>query len=597
MKRDQQSASNLDTFRSPPRPAIETLVRVGTYLGRHKAGLVISMLCMLLSLGSALAFPQLTQYIIDGVLNRQEGNRLAPAIVALLAAFLLRDLFGALHTLLSNDLEQAVTYDMRRRVYEDLQHLPIRYFDKMSSGDLMTRVVDDVTDAGRLLVEGTEQAVISTATVVVVLVILFTKDAYLATFSLVPLPVVVLASTWFTVVAHERVRERRRSLSQLSAMLLDNLQGIRQIKAFCQARYASERFDRYAEQFRRSSMRVLGLWGIYIPTMAFLTSLGTVLVWAIGGALVLDRALTLGELISFIFYLSMLYTPIINLHGLNSLVQSARAASERLFQVLDEESERSGWPGPARLRQPVLGAVRYDSVGFEYEKGRPVLRNLSLHVPRSRKIAVVGASGAGKSTFASLLLGFYPPTCGRILIDDQDIRKVSLESLRQHVGLVSQEPFLFNGTVRENILYGRLEATEDDVIAAARAANCEAFIRGLPQAYDTVVGEHGVRLSGGQRQRICIARAILKNAPILILDDATAALDSASERIVLEALAGGAVTSTVFIIAHRLSTVRHADQIVVLQDGCIVEQGTHETLIVQNGPYARMCAEQELARH
>lgn len=594
MTRNPQPAlERPSAFSSAPRTTIETLSRAATYLRPHKLGVAANILCAVLSLASALAFPRLTQYIIDSALTQQSRTNLLIGVSALLAVFLLRDLFSGLRTLVSNGLEHRLIYEMRSTVYQHLQRLPISYFDRMSSGDIMTRVIDDVTDVGRLLVEGIEEGAISIATILFVVIILFATDAYLAMFSLIPLPFVVLGSAWFTVVAHGRVRARRRSLSALSALLLDNLQGIRQIKAFGHINYDADRFNAQAEEFRRNTMRVLGLWAIYVPTMAFLTSLGTVLVWGLGGLAVLNSQITLGELISFIFYLSMLYTPVINIHGLNSLLQSARAAGERLYDILDEVDEEAEWSGTGEFAEPVLGDIRYEGVSFGYEPGKLVLKNICLHVKKSQTIALIGPTGVGKSTLVSLLLGFYKPSCGRILIDEQDIRKISLQCLRRQVSVVSQEPYLFSGTVRENILYGRLNASEDELLTASQAAHCHDFVVAMPDGYDTLVGEHGARLSSGEKQRLSIARAILKNTPILILDEATASIDTSTEHLVQEALGLLCAQRTTIIIAHRLTAIRHVDHIAVLHDGEIVEYGDHGALMKQNGKYATIYFDQK----
>lgn len=595
MTSSPQAPTTPPPFSSRARGNAETLARLASFLSPYKGRIVVNIGCAVLSLSSALAFPQITQYIIDSALGRHDSRTLLVGVAGLVVAFLLRDIFAALHTRVSNSFEQLVIYELRGKVYRHLQQLPIPYFDGMSSGDLLTRVLDDVTDVARLLVDGTEQGAISIATITVVVAILFFKDPSLAAFSLIPLPFVIVSSAWFTVAAHERLRTKRRSLSALSATLLDSLQGIRQIKTFDQDDDDLRRFDRHAESFRQASMKVLNLWAIYVPTMAFLTSLGTVLAWGIGGLSVVRNELTLGELISFIFYLTMLYAPVINIHGLNSLVQAARAAGERLFDILDERAEDHDWPGKTALTAAVQGDVRFDHVSFGYHPGHPVLAGVSLHARPSQTIALIGPTGSGKTTIVSLLLGFYRPEAGRILIDGHDIQDLTLPSLRRQISVVSQQNYLFGGTVRDNIAYGNPSASPQQILAASEAAHCHAFVGALPHGYDTYVGEHGVRLSGGEKQRIGIARAILKKAPILILDEATASVDSQTERLVQDALSRLSATSTTFIIAHRLSTIRHADLIYLLDAGAIVESGSHGDLIARGGAYAALWADQAFA--
>lgn len=590
------SAAMRGGFASTPRSVVETLRRSAHYLDRHRGRAALNILCTAVALLSALTFPQLTQYIVDGILDRQAPVQLTMAVFGLLLAFVMRDLFSSLRTLVSNSLEQRITYDMRRDTYEHLQRLPVSYFDRMSTGDLMTRVVEDVTDVEKLLVEGTEQGAVSLATIAIVLTILFVKDSTLAAFSLIPLPFVTLGSIWFTAKARERLRAKRRSLSALNAVLLDNLQGIRQIKAFGQIEYSSHRFELRNEELRDRTMRVLNLWAVYMPAMTFFTSLGTVLIWGVGGALVLRQSISLGELVSFVFYLAMLYAPLINIHGLNTTLQSARAAGERLFDIMDEADEAVLWGGYGAPRQPVLGNVAWDAVSFRYGSGPFILKEVSLNIERGQTVALVGATGSGKSTIANLLLGFYKLDGGRILIDGQDIRSLSLDALRRQISFVSQEPVLFHATVRENILYGRRTASQDELLSAATAARCDRFIAALPNGYDTMVGERGGRLSAGEKQRIEIARALLKNAPILILDEATANIDSVTERAIQDAVRRVRAGGTSLIIAHRLSTIMLADRVVVLQGGAIVEQGTHEELSRRDGVYARMCQVQNVFR-
>jgi ABC-type multidrug transport system fused ATPase/permease subunit len=330
------------------------------------------------------------------------------------------------------------------------------------------------------------------------------------------------------------------------------------------------------------------VWAAYSPAMTFAGALGIVLVLGVGGRLVILDKMTFGQLVGFTIYLGLFYEPVARLHGLNQMLQAARAAGERVFDIMDATEERSNGMPRTRLKEPVAGEVVYENVGFGYHTERAILRNISLHARPGDMIALAGPTGAGKSTLVNLLPAFYEAASGRITIDGQDISGTSLESLRSHISVVSQEAFLFNGTVRENILYGRLEATEEEMIAACKAANCHEFISQLPEGYDSRVGERGVKLSVGEKQRVSIARALLKNAPILILDEATASVDTATEKLIQEALERLMQNRTSFVIAHRLSTIRKADQILVMRQGQIVERGTHEQLVAANGLYSRL---------
>jgi ABC-type multidrug transport system fused ATPase/permease subunit len=544
--------------------------------------------CAILSLAFAFVYPKLTQVIIDEVIGRKRVDLLTPFMLALLGAFLLRDVFNSLRIRINNTFEQNVIFDMRREVYARLQRLPVNYFDQRASGDLMTRVIEDVNAVERVLIDGTEQGTVALLSVIGVLAILFYTDATLAWVALVPLPILAGGALWYTLTAHRRYRAQRQAASAMNALLMDNLQGIRQIKSFGREAHEDARFAQRADELREGTLGVMRVWATYSPAMSFAGALGMGLVLWVGGRHVVAGAMSMGELIGFVFYLALFYEPISRLHGLNQMLQAARASGERVFDILDATTERSGANRQQSLRTPVRGEVVYENVGFSYGPEKVVLRNISLRALPGEMIALVGPTGAGKSTLVNLLPAFYELTSGRILIDDQDISGASLTSLRQQISVVSQEAFLFNGTVRQNILYGKLDASAEELLAASRAANCHEFITHLPNGYDSRVGERGVKLSVGEKQRVSIARALLKNAPILILDEATASVDTATERLIQEALERLMANRTSFVIAHRLSTIRNADRILVLRQGQIVERGTHEELLELNGLYAKL---------
>jgi ATP-binding cassette subfamily B protein len=572
------------------RSTWEIVRRVSVYLRPYKGMALATIGFAILSLAFSFVYPQLTKFVIDEVLGKKRAELLAPAMLGLIGAFALRDLFNSLRIRINNTFEQNVIYDIRREVYARLQRLPVGYFDQRASGDLMTRVLEDVNSMERVLIDGTEQGTVAVLSIIGVLTILIMTNPSLAAISLIPLPLLATGAILYTTTAHGRYRAQRVASSAMNALLMDNLQGVRQIKAFAREKHEDDRFARRADDLREGTLGVMRAWAMYSPAMSFAGALGAALVFWFGGRDVLAGKMTIGQLVQFVIYLNLFYEPLGRLHGLNQMLQAARAAGERVFDILDATKERAGQAHrsaqgfPARVR----GDVVYENVSFAYSPAKIALKNISLHARPGEMIALVGPTGAGKSSLVNLLPAFYEITSGSIRIDGADIGDVSLESLREQISVVSQEAFLFNGTIRENILYGNLGATEDQMIAAAKAANCHEFIIRLAEGYDSKVGERGVKLSVGEKQRVSIARALLKNAPILVLDEATASVDTATEKLIQDALEHLMAGRTSFVIAHRLSTIRNADQVLVLRHGEIVEQGTHEELLEANGLYAKL---------
>jgi ATP-binding cassette subfamily B protein len=576
------------TFAAKQRSTGEMVKRVAAYFLPYKWIAVGNIACALLALGFSLVFPNIAQYVIDDVIKRGDPKLLASAILALLAAFALRDVFSALRIVVNSALKLDVLRDMRCDLYARLQRLPVSYFDQRASGDLMTRLIDDANVLESVLVDGVEQAIVAALSIAVVCVILFVKNPYLALLACVPIPILATGVVWYGAAAVRRHRSLRLALSALNAPLADAIQGIRQIKAFNAESYENNRFARNANALRGRALDIFKAWAAYSSTMTFAGSVGMALVLGAGGKMVIEGAMTVGELVGFLFYLTLFYQPLGGLHSLNQNFQSARAAGERVFDILDAPQERCIERGGVGLPTPVRGEVRYENVSFGYEPGRDAIENVSLHALPGQTIALVGPTGSGKSTLVSLLTRFYETSSGRITIDGVNIADVALHDLRAQIALVTQETFVFNSTIRDNLLYGKRDAGEDELLAASIAANCHEFIEGLPKKYDTLVGERGVKLSVGEKQRIAIARALLKDTPILVLDEATASVDAVTEKLIQEALQRLMKDRTSFVIAHRLSTIRDADQILVFERSAIVERGTHDELLALGGTYAAL---------
>ncbi len=566
---------------------MNTVPRVFAYLRRYPWLALGTLLCAIVGTAMVLVFPAVTKRVIDEVLIQRHPERLTPLIAVAALAFLLQQGMDSLRIILNNTFEQRVIFDLRSDLYSHIQMLPLRWFDNRATGDLMTRILEDVTSVERMLIDGIEQGVTAMLQVVIVLGMMFYFRVSLTLVALASLPLLAAGALWYTLTAHRRYRLQRQASSAMNSLLHDNLAGIRQVKSYVREGAEHERFNSVSDRLRQATLIVMRVWALYSPSMVLVGSLGIVLTVWFGARMVLAGSMQTGDLIAFLMLTGFLYEPIHKLHQLNQLVQVGRAAGERVFEIIDEPIE-PGWDVEKPAAR-VAGDVRFEEVGFRYGKeGAPALQQISFHARPGETIALVGTTGAGKSTLVNLLTRFYEHDAGEIRIDGTPLREFGMRRLREMIGLVTQESFLFNGSIRENLRMGRPDATDAELLGAAEAANARGFIDRMPNGLDSVVGERGVKLSVGEKQRVSIARALLKDPPILILDEATASVDTTTERLIQEALEHLMSNRTCFVIAHRLSTILRADQILVLELGRIIERGTHASLLELGGKYARL---------
>ena len=564
-------------------------LRLLQYLKPYRLRIAEAVVCMIFTAAANLYMPWIIKDMIDKVLAEKDMATLNLICIGVVVIFFARGFFYFGQSYLISHVGQRIVLDIRNALFSKFQRLPVAYFDRHQTGEVMSYITNDVATVQNALVDKLIDVVTEGAIFVGSLVMMFMLDWQLSLMTLITVPLVGVSMRVFGRMIRRSGAEIQSRLSDFTAMMQESLSAERVVKAFGRERYEIDRYYEQNEQTFKASMKNVRLTSMLTPTIEFIAALAaTALIW-FGGKEVVDGRITAGTLVAFLTYAVNMSNPLKRLSRAYAGIQQALAGADRVFGILDMEEPISDRPGALPLLSGG-GSVRVEDVTFSYKEGVPALSHVSLSVEPGQMIAFVGPSGAGKSTIANLIPRFYDVDSGAILVDGHDVRDVTIDSLRAQIGIVPQETMLFSTSVRENIRYGRLDATDEEIEAAARDANAHEFIMELPEGYDTQIGERGLMLSGGQRQRIAIARAILKDPRILILDEATSALDTESEKVVQAALDRLMVGRTSLVIAHRLSTIFGADQIYVIDHGAVREHGTHEELLAAKGLYAELYA-------
>ena len=566
---------------------MKNYVRLLSYIKPYMRRLAEAIVCIIIAAGANLYLPWIIKDMIDKVLAEKDMQMLNVISVGIVVTFFIRGIFYYGQSYLVSFVGQRVIIDVRDVLFRKFQRLPLSYFDRHQTGEIMSYIANDVAALQNALVDRLIELVTESSIFIGSLVMMVMLDWKLSLLTLITVPLVGQAMKVFGRKLKSSGTVIQERLADITATMQESIAAIRVVKSFGREDYEIERFHRQNELNFRAEMKNNQLMSLLTPTVEFLAALAvTVIVW-FGGYEVVNGVITAGALVAFLTYAVNLANPVKRISRVYGAIQKAMAGADRVFAIMDLPETIVNRPGAKGL-PPVRGEVVFDDVTFAYEEGNDALSQVSFSAAPGQMIAFVGPSGAGKSTIANLIPRFYEVSSGAIRIDGYDVRDVTMESLRGQIGIVPQETMLFSATVRENIRYGRLDATEEEILQAAKDANAHEFIMALPEGYETKIGERGLNLSGGQRQRIAIARAILKDPRILILDEATSALDTESEKVVQAALDRLMVGRTSFVIAHRLSTVFNADQIYVIEGGRIHEHGTHEALLAAGGLYSNL---------